>query len=297
MKFLTIFLAVSAWGQMDSSVLQFGSGPYWAGWSEPIRGGQKNSVCDWRQVPRVEAVRDILVMVRVEGGKVGKMRLSSTECKIETEGLPFHLLEGISAQASVNWLKARAIAEGEDNALAALALHDAAVSDPALEELTSVYQPEKVRSRASFWLGNVSGQRGYSALERMLANDPSEKVRKEVTFALSLSKVPGALAKLIDVAKNDRTPAVRGQALFWLAQKAGNKQAAEVVADGVNDPDRQVKESAVFALSRLPKEESVPRLIELAKTNRDPDVRKKAMFWLGQSKDPKAVDFIEQVLK
>jgi hypothetical protein len=38
-------------------------------------------------------------------------------------------------------------------------------------------------------------------------------------------------------------------------------------------------------------------LIELAKTHRDPAVRKKAMTWLGQSKDPRALDFFASVLK
>jgi hypothetical protein len=34
----------------------------------------------------------------------------------------------------------------------------------------------------------------------------------------------------------------------------------------------------------------------VAKTNRNPEVRKQAMFWLGQSNDPRALDFFEQVL-
>jgi hypothetical protein len=35
----------------------------------------------------------------------------------------------------------------------------------------------------------------------------------------------------------------------------------------------------------------------LARTHRQPDIRRQAMFWLGQSKDPRAVDFFEQILK
>ncbi len=37
-------------------------------------------------------------------------------------------------------------------------------------------------------------------------------------------------------------------------------------------------------------------LIEVARTNRNAQVRKKAMFWLGQSKDPRAIKFFEDVL-
>jgi HEAT repeat protein len=57
-----------------------------------------------------------------------------------------------------------------------------------------------------------------------------------------------------------------------------------------------VKKRAVFALSQLPKDEGVPLLIQVAKTNTNPVVRKQAMFWLGQSHDPRALQFFEQVL-
>jgi hypothetical protein len=40
----------------------------------------------------------------------------------------------------------------------------------------------------------------------------------------------------------------------------------------------------------------VPKLIEVAQNNRNPEVRKQAMFWLGQSHDPRALDFFEKIL-
>jgi hypothetical protein len=46
----------------------------------------------------------------------------------------------------------------------------------------------------------------------------------------------------------------------------------------------------------MPKDEGVPKLIEVAKTNRNREVRKQAMFWLGQSNDPRALQFFEEVL-
>jgi len=63
-----------------------------------------------------------------------------------------------------------------------------------------------------------------------------------------------------------------------------------------NDPDTEVKKRAVFALTQMPEGEGIPLLISVAKTNNNPDVRKQAVFWLGQSHDPRALDFIESVL-
>ena len=38
-------------------------------------------------------------------------------------------------------------------------------------------------------------------------------------------------------------------------------------------------------------------LIDTARRNRNPAVRKQAVFWLGQSSDPRALTFFEEVLK
>jgi HEAT repeat protein len=55
--------------------------------------------------------------------------------------------------------------------------------------------------------------------------------------------------------------------------------------------------SAIFALSQSKDPAGMAAVIDAAKNNPDPAVRKKAMFWLGQSKDPRALDFFAQVLK
>jgi HEAT repeat protein len=46
----------------------------------------------------------------------------------------------------------------------------------------------------------------------------------------------------------------------------------------------------------LPKDEGIPRLIHVAETNADREVRKQAIFWLGQSAEPRALKYLEQVL-
>jgi len=99
------------------------------------------------------------------------------------------------------------------------------------------------------------------------------------------------------MAKSDADSGVRGQALFWLAQKAGKKAIATLRESTANDPDFAVKKKAVFALSQLPKDESVPQLIQVADTNSNPAVRKEAIFWLGETNDPRALAYLEGILK
>jgi hypothetical protein len=292
-------------GSLAAQLARLGAGPFWAGYTEPSIPGRHNENCSLDgnvnstvTTIRLEGDTAVMVLIRVEGGQVVQLRLASPDCKLDAGGLHFVWIDKVPAAASVAWLKQQVPGEHPDRAISAIALHAGTAADQALDDLTALSQPEKIRSKTAFWLGTTRGVHGIAVLKRMLANDPSDKVREQVVFGLSQSKDPQGIATVFDVARNDKSAHVRGQALFWLAQKAGNKQAAEVInSAALNDPDRQVKERAVFALGQLPPDQGVPLLIGLAKSNADPDVRKKAVFWLGQSKDPRALEFFAQVLK
>jgi len=115
--------------------------------------------------------------------------------------------------------------------------------------------------------------------------------------ALALHPGNAAATVLVSLARSDQRPGIRGQALFWLSQRAGD-EALRTIGNAVSDdPEIEVKRRAVFALSQLPRAEGVPLLIDLARNHRVPEVRRQAMFWLSQSKDPRAIDFFEQILR
>ena len=226
-----------------------------------------------RNPVKLEGPAEMLVLFRVEQKKVEKVRTFTEECELDAGGLPFYWLTDARPAESVALLASFATAaEGDtregrrlsEGALSALALHGDPAADRALEGFVAPSQPEKLRERTAFWLGVARGRRGYEVLLRMARHDPSAHVR--------------------------------GQALFWLAHKAGRK-AAEAITQAIEqDPETEVKKRAVFALSQLPKDEGVPLLIQVARTNRNPAVRKQAFFWLGQSRDPRALAFLEEVL-
>ena len=58
-----------------------------------------------------------------------------------------------------------------------------------------------------------------------------------------------------------------------------------------------MKRRAVSALHALPDGEGIAPLIEVVKTTQNADVRRQAMSSLGQSRDPRALAFFEDVLK
>jgi HEAT repeat protein len=234
----------------------------------------------------------------VENSQVSELRVTSPDCHLDAGGLPFVWLTNVPPAESIAWLKSQAGTARSETAIMAISLHQDATADRALDDMTAIAQPVELRKRAAFWLGNSRGASGVASLKKMLANDPSPDVRDRVVFALSQSKDPGGIPLVIEAARNDKDAHIRGQALFWLAQRAASQISKEAIQNALaNDPDSAVRERAVEALAQLRNGEGVPMLIDLAKTHRDPAVRKKAMFWLGQSKDPRALDFFAQLLK
>jgi hypothetical protein len=173
-------------------------------------------------------------------------------------------------------------------------------------------QVEKVRAfsgsceidaggRRVYWLTGVEPAAsvrllGSLARSAVKSGEKKNRVADGAVMALSAHGEASAVETLIQIARAGESSHARGQALFWLAQRAGQKAAATIVDAIDNDPDTDVKTKAVFALSQLPKDEGVPKLIEVARTNRNRKVRQQAVFWLGQSRDPRALKFFEEIL-
>jgi hypothetical protein len=246
------------------------------------------------------------IFFRAEQKQITKIRVYSADCPLDFAGLPLYWLEDVKPEQSVELLTGLALAQESGSmdwdrnqahqAVMAIALHDAAAADAALEKMIQPGQRQSLRENAAFWLGVERGKEGLELLRKYVRDDPDDRVREKSTFAFSQSKEPEALKDLIGMARHDQSPRVRSQAIFWLAQK-GSKKAAEQITDAIeNDPETEVKKKAVFALSQMHDAEAVPRLITLARTNKNAVVRKQAIFWLGQMNDSRALDFLEEIL-
>jgi len=251
----------------------------------------------------LEGPSEILVFIRAEQRRVQKIRVISPDCEIDAGGLPVHWLTGVNPSESVTLLAsfARDLARAPhrslgNGALTAIALHRDADALAALRRFVAAGQPNELRKQAAFWLAAARGREGFETIEALLP-DADPAFRAELTFPIHVSKEADAGEILVRMARGDESPKVRRQALFWLGQKAGAKALATIEGAIENDPDTEVKKRAVFALSQMPKDEGVPRLMEIARSHRNLEVRRQAMFWLGQSNDPRALAFFEEILK
>jgi HEAT repeat protein len=154
----------------------------------------------------------------------------------------------------------------------------------------------EVRQQAIHWIG----QRGEAALDdlaKLYQADRDNEVKSQVLHAYSQIDSPRALDRLFEAARSGENDELRGQAIHWLGQKAGER-VLEGLRDIANssDADTDVQLQVVHAISQRPAGEAVPLLIQLARTHRNPEVRRMAVHHLSQTGDPRALEFIREVL-
>jgi HEAT repeat protein len=241
------------------------------------------------------------ILIRVADGTVTKIRVTEPDRQLDGGGAHFVWLNTVNPDDSVRILTDLAKQEDprhvRENAVFAIAIHQTNSATGALISLADPKNDVALREKAAFWLANQRGAEGLAAIKQFAHNDSDPKFREKLTFDLTLSKDPSALDEIVRMAHEDASPQVRKQAQFWMANKGGKKVSEDLRTIATNDPNEQIRKSAVFALSRLPGDEATIQLIAVADSSKDPMVRRQAVFWLGQSNDPRALDYLTKLLK
>lgn len=94
---------------------------------------------------------------------------------------------------------------------------------------------------------------------------------------------------------DNATLQARKQALFWLGQTGESTQ--DLIGLDASLKGEALREHYTFVLSQRRDDPSLDKLMDLARRDPDTSVRKQAMFWLGQSHDPRAVQFFKDILR
>jgi hypothetical protein len=151
------------------------------------------------------------------------------------------------------------------------------------------------------WLERVNPDESAAWLASLVTSAPTPPSRDRrsdaALSALAQHATPAAVAPLVRAAREGTSAPLRTRALSALAQRAASEALPAIDAAIEKDPDRQVRRQAVVALSRLPHGEGIPRLMQLARTHGDPEIRRQAMLALGDSRDPRALEFLAAVLQ
>ena len=146
----------------------------------------------------------------------------------------------------------------------------------------------------------VLSERGEAAVDDLLKlfeSEQSTDVRTTTLRSLSETKSPRVEDKLFAVATSNENMDLRKQAIRLLGERAG-KRSLEFLSTTAQNPDgnTEVQMQAVRSIGERHAQEAVPILIKIAKTHPNQLVRKQAIRSLGESGDPRAVEFFREVL-
>jgi HEAT repeat protein len=222
------------------------TGAAWVGYAVPVIPGEHDMCClnsygDYRHSPnccggcrlegqnqrtfmgttsecqRLEPSGEFFVFLRVEQGRVGKVRAFSANCELDAGGVTLYWLTDVRPAESVALLMSLA-EENAGQAIATLAMHADPSATPALIQLARSGRNAGVRSDALFWLAQKAGDRVAGVITEAIERDPDTDVKKKAVFAVSQMPESEGVPVLIQVVKNNRNPAVRKEAMFWLGQ-------------------------------------------------------------------------------
>jgi hypothetical protein len=176
------------------------------------------------------AVRgEMLMALRIDEGKVRKVRLFNPSCEIETRGKTLHMLTNVPVESSVDYLLAQIRnADREGELMAALSLHEHPRVVPALIQLARHDPETEIRRHAIFWLGQKAGSKVAGELRRAVDEDPDDDVKKHAVFAISQLPRDRSVPLLIDLVKTHKNRSVRERSMFWLAQ-TGDPRAIDLI--------------------------------------------------------------------
>ena len=153
-----------------------------------------------------------------------------------------------------------------------------------------------LREKAIFWLGQRRAQENTEFLRSLYGRIGNQDLKEKILFSLSQQRGAGNDRWLMDIAVNAREPQeLRKKALFWAGQTGVPSSEFASLYDRM--ADAELKDQIIFVFSQRGRDAAaMDKLFAIARTDRDPELRKKAIFWLGQSRDPRAQKFLEDLI-
>jgi HEAT repeat protein len=156
--------------------------------------------------------------------------------------------------------------------------------------------PVDTRAQVIMWLGQRrSGENG--AFLRELYPELGDSVLKERTLlALSQSRNDENAQFLMGIARDDNEDMrTRTRALFWVGQMRGVDLPIYDLYGQVTEPEMKEQLIAVYG-QRGRDSVAVDMLIDIVRNEQDPELRGKAIFWLGQTRSPRAVEVLREII-
>jgi len=276
---------------------------------EPNTGAMSNSPTTFPKPSgpvALEGGTSLVILLRVVDKHVERVRAFGDDCPLDAGGRTVYWLNGVTAADSVKYLTGllhqqyfnpNVDRETSNRAIRAIALHRDPSADVVLDQVATSDTDSDLRRSAANQLGANRGAHGFETLRKLIGTEKSQDVRRQLINALGQTRESQSADALLAIAQSDADASARGEAAYWYVRRAGARGLPATLAIIDKDTEDSVKKRAVSGIAGLPADDAVPALIQLARTNSNLTVRKQAVSALGQTKDPRAVAFLEEILK
>jgi HEAT repeat protein len=188
--------------------------------------------------------------------------------------------------------------ETKDKALFALSQQSSPKASQILRDFAErETENEELREQAIFWLGQKHSEDNATYLKGLYGRVKAEALKDKIIFSLSQQRGFGNAEWIMQIALDPKESIeMRKQALFWAGQNGGaSTEAFASLYDKMTDSE--IKEQLIFVLSQRGRDgKALEKLMDIAKNDKDKELRTKAVFWLGQSRDPRAAKFLEDLI-
>jgi HEAT repeat protein len=155
----------------------------------------------------------------------------------------------------------------------------------------------ELRMEAIFWLGQRRSEENATFLKQLFAKAKNQEVQEKIIFSLSQQHTAGNNQFLLDQALNQSLSMdLRKNALFWAGQ-SGALDVAKLSEVYNRSSEFEFKEQVIFVLQQKGRNTAaIDKLIDIAKNDRNRELRSKAIFWLGQSRDPRVIKMLQDII-
>ncbi|HEY3580481.1 MAG TPA: HEAT repeat domain-containing protein [Pyrinomonadaceae bacterium] len=111
------------------------------------------------------------------------------------------------------------------------------------------------------------------------------------------NKDPKAKEKLLSIARGSDPIELRGYAIRQLSDRDDEQTVGQLVGMYDAEQNQQVKMTLIRAFGNSTQKVAVHKLMTIARSDSSVELRKMAVRYLGQSKDPEALKYLEELLK
>ena len=193
----------------------------------------------------------------------------------------------------------------------------------AISVLSDIATSGKTISQRKLAISSISsrgGEPAVDALFRIYDADQSIDIRKAVISGFANRKSERAGTKLFEIARSSDSIELRKTAISAISRRGGDKATEFLLSLYDTEKNEELKDQIVNSLAsgyvltgsgyvgfaaqgpgstnRLNDQRVVEKLIVIARDKQAPmDRRKRAIGWLSRSKDPKVLEFLQELLK